>query len=157
MAGKTSGKAAAASTTRPAGPRLLVGGNPQIAKSDGDAAVQAYISAMPGWKRDVGLRLDSLITHSLPGVLKAVKWNSPFYGADGNGWFLSFHCFARYVKVAFFNGASLDPMPPGASKSPDVRYLDIREQDAIDGAQVGAWVRQASTLPGWNPKGPRPR
>jgi hypothetical protein len=134
-------------------PALLAGGNPQIAKADGDAPVEAYIAAMPGWKRDVGRRLDALIARTVPGVRKAVKWNSPFYGAGGpgedNGWFLSFHCYTRYVKVAFFRGASLRPLPPGASKSKDVRYLDIREDDALDEAQFCAWVKQASRLPGW--------
>jgi len=129
-------------------PRLLSGGNPQIAKGDGDRPVQAYIAAMPGWKRDIGRRLDKLIERSVPGVHKAVKWNSPFYGVEGQGWFLSFHCFTRYVKVAFFRGTSLRPIPPGASKSGDTRYLDIHEDDAFDEAQVAAWVRQASRLPG---------
>lgn len=128
--------------------RLLSGGNPQIAKGDGDRPVQAYIAAMPGWKRDIGRRLDKLIERSVPGVHKAVKWNSPFYGVEGQGWFLSFHCFTRYVKVAFFRGTSLRPIPPGASKSGDTRYLDIHEDDAFDEAQVAAWVRQASRLPG---------
>ena len=130
-------------------PTLLAGGNPQIAKGDGDAPVQAYIAAMPGWKRDVGRRLDALIART---VRKAVKWNSPFYGVDGpgneNGWFLSFHCFSRYVKVAFFRGASLQPVPPGASKHRHVRYLDIHEHDPFDEAQLAAWVKQASQLPG---------
>ncbi|MBN9538965.1 MAG: DUF1801 domain-containing protein [Alphaproteobacteria bacterium] len=129
-------------------PRLLSGGNPQIAKGDGDRPVQAYIAAMPGWKRDIGRRLDKLIERSVAGVHKAVKWNSPFYGVEGQGWFLSFHCFTRYVKVAFFRGTSLRPIPPGASKSGDTRYLDIHEDDAFDEAQVAAWVRQASRLPG---------
>jgi hypothetical protein len=135
-------------------PALLSGGNPQIAKADGDAAVQAYIAAMPGWKRDVGRRLDALIARTVPGVRKAVKWNSPFYGAvdqsAGQGWFLSFHCFTKYVKVAFFRGASLRPPPPGESKSKDVRYLDIHEGDKFDDAQLAAWVKQASVLPGWS-------
>ena len=129
-------------------PTLLSGGNPQIAKADGDAPVQAYIAAMPGWKREVGRRLDLLITRTLPGVHKAVKWNSPFYGADGEGWFLSFHCFTKYVKVAFFRGAALRPPPSGESKQKDVRYLDIHEDDEIDEAQLAAWVKQASQLPG---------
>ena len=111
-------------------PALLAGGNPQIAKADGDAPVQAYIAAMPGWKRDVGRRLDALIVRTVPGVRKAVKWNSPFYGIEGQGWFLSFHCFTKYVKVAFFRGTSLRPLPPAASKHKDVRYLDIHEDDA---------------------------
>ena len=129
-------------------PRLLSGGNPQIAKGDGDAPVQAYIAAMPSWKRDVGRRLDALIEGAVPGVRKAVKWNSPFYGAGNEGWFLSFHCLTRYVKVAFFKGAALHPVPPGASKQPDVRYLDIRENDPLDEAQFADWVKQASQLPG---------
>jgi hypothetical protein len=127
---------------------LLAGGNPQIAKADGDAPVQAYIAAMPGWKSDVGRRLDALIVRTVPGVHKAVKWNSPFYGMEGQGWFLSFHCFTKYVKVAFFRGASLRPLPPGSSKHKDVRYLDIREDDQLDEAQLAAWVKQASQLPG---------
>jgi hypothetical protein len=129
-------------------PVLLSGGNPQIAKGLGDAPVQAYIAAMPGWKRDVGVRLDQLVTRAVAGVHKAVKWNSPFYGAGGEGWFLSFHCFAKYVKVAFFRGAELKPLPPGASKQKDVRYLDIHEDEPIDEVQLEDWVRQASRLPG---------
>jgi hypothetical protein len=129
-------------------PTLLAGGNPQIAKAYGDAPVQAYLAAMPGWKRDVGRRLDALIVRTVPGVRKAVKWNSPFYGIDGQGWLLSFHCFTRYVKVAFFRGTSLRPLPPAASKHKDVRYLDIHEDDALDEAQLAAWVKQASQLPG---------
>ena len=130
-------------------PRLLAGGNPQIAKGDGDAPVQAYIAAMPGWKRDVGRRLDTLITRTVPRVRKAVKWNSPFYGVEGRGWFLSFHCYTKFVKVAFFRGASLLPLPPGTSKSQDVRYLDIHEGEPLDEALVSKWIRQASVLPGW--------
>ena len=129
-------------------PTLLAGGNPQIAKADGDAPVQAYIAAMPGWKRDVGRRLDTLIVRTVPGVQKAVKWNSPFYGIEGQGWFLSFHCFTNYIKVAFFRGASLRPVPPGESKSKDTRYLDIHEDDQLDEAQLAAWVKQTSQLPG---------
>jgi hypothetical protein len=129
-------------------PVLLAGGNPQIPKGDGDAPVQAYIAAMPGWKRDVGRRLDALIVATVPDVHKGVKWNSPFYGVEGDGWFLNFHCFTKYVKVAFFRGASLRPLPPGASKQKDVRYLDIREGEEIDEAQLAAWVKQASRLPG---------
>jgi hypothetical protein len=129
-------------------PALLAGGNPQIAKADGDAPVQAYIAAMPGWKRDVGRRLDALIVRTVPGVRKAVKWNSPFYGLEGQGWFLGVHCFTKYVKVAFFRGASLRPVPPGESKSKDTRYLDIHEDDQLDEAQLAAWVKQASQLPG---------
>ena len=130
-------------------PALLSGGNPQIAKADGDAPVQAYIAAMPGWKREVGRRLDALIVRTVPGVRKAVRWNSPFYGVEGQvGWFLSFHCFTHYVKVAFFCGASLRPLPPGMSKQKHVRYLDIHEDDELDEAQLAAWVKQASLLPG---------
>lgn len=130
--------------------RMLSGGNPQIAKADGDPPVQAYISAMPGWKRALGQQLDSIVTKTVPGVRKSVKWNSPFYGVEGQGWFLSFHCFTKYVKVAFFRGSSLRPVPPGASKSDDTRYLDIREGEALDEAQFIDWVRQASRIPGWN-------
>ena len=133
---------------------LLSGGNPQIAMADGDAPVQAYIAAMPGWKRDLGKRLDALIVRSVPNVRKAVKWNSPFYGVEGQGRFLSFHVFTHHVKVTFFRGASLRPVPPGASKHKDVRYLDIRQDDALDEAQIASWVTQASALPGF--LGPRP-
>ena len=134
-------------------PRLLSGGNPQIAKAYGDAPVQAYIAAMPGWKRDIGRRLDALITRTIPGVRKAVKWNSPLYGVEDQeeGWFLGVHCFNKYVKIAFFRGASLHPLPPGESKQKDVRYLDIRENDwgtTLDEAQLVDWVKQASRLPG---------
>ena len=129
-------------------PKLLSGGNPQIAKGYGDAPVQAYIAAMPGWKRDVGRRLDVLIVRTVPGVHKAVKWNSPFYGFEGEGWFLSFHVFTRYVKVTFFRGASLRPVPPGESKHKTVRYFDIHEDEELDEAQLAAWVKQASKLPG---------
>jgi hypothetical protein len=129
-------------------PTLLSGGNPQIAKAYGDAPVQAYIAAMPGWKRAIGRRLDALIERIVPGVQKAVKWNSPFYGVEGQGWFLNYHCFTKYVKVAFFRGASLRPLPPGKSKHKHVRYLDIHEDDQLDEAQLAAWVKQASELPG---------
>jgi hypothetical protein len=129
-------------------PALLAAGNPQIAKADGNAPVQAYIAAMPGWKRDVGRRLDSLIVRTVPGMRKAVKWNSPLYGVEGQGWFLGIHCFTNYVKVAFFRGTSLRPVPPGESKSKDTRYLDIHEDDQLDEAQLAAWVKQASQLPG---------
>ncbi|HZH02476.1 MAG TPA: DUF1801 domain-containing protein [Myxococcaceae bacterium] len=129
-------------------PVLLAGGNPQIAKAEGDAPVQEYIAAMPGWKSDVGRRLDALIVRAVPGVHKAVKWNSPFYGVEGDGWFLSFHCFTRYVKVTFFRGTSLQPVPPGESKHKDVRYFDIHEKDPLDEAQLAQWVEQASRLPG---------
>jgi hypothetical protein len=162
MAGKTSKKPArvakktaakrGAAKRGAAKPALLAGGNPQIAKADGDAPVQAYIAAMPGWKREVGRRLDALIVRTVPGVRKAVKWNSPFYGVEGQGkeqtWFLSLHCFTKYVKVAFFRGASLRPLPPGEAKQKEVRYLDIHEDDQLDEAQLAAWVKQASLLPG---------
>ncbi|MDI6027250.1 DUF1801 domain-containing protein [Corticibacterium sp. UT-5YL-CI-8] len=134
--------------SKPAEPVLLSGGNPQIAKGYGDEPVQAYIAAMPGWKRHIGQRIDALIVRAVPEVSKAVKWNSPFYGIEGQGWFMSMHCFTKYVKVAFFRGASLQPVPPGTSKQKDVRYLDIHENDAIDEAQFTAWVAQASQLPG---------
>jgi hypothetical protein len=149
-ASKNSGKVAKKAAANPdsAQPVLLAGGNPQIAKGYGDAPVQAYIAAMPGWKSDVGRRLDALIVRTVPGVRKAVKWNSPFYGIEGQGWFLSFHCFTKYVKVTFFRGASLRPLPPGESKHKDVRYLDIREDDQLDEAQFASWVKQASQLPG---------
>jgi hypothetical protein len=129
-------------------PKLLSGGNPQIAKGYGDAPVKAYILAMPGWKRDLGRRLDALIVRTVPGVAKAVKWNSPFYGVEEGAWFLSFHCFNKYVKVAFFRGASLQPMPPGESKQKSVRYLDIHERDELDELLFAEWVKQASRLPG---------
>ncbi|AHG45712.1 histidine kinase [Rhizobium leguminosarum bv. trifolii CB782] len=153
MAGKTSKTAAKVGQKIAAEPtaaeaKLLSGGNPQIPKGYGDAPVQAYIAAMPGWKSDVGRRLDVLITRTVPNVYKAVKWNSPFYGIEGEGWFLGIHCFTKYVKVAFFRGASLQPLPPGHSKQKEVRYLDIREDDEIDEAQLAAWVEQASQLPG---------
>ncbi len=152
MAGKASRKPAKAvkkSASKPASakPKLLSGGNPQIAKGHGDAPVQAYIAAMPGWKRDVGRRLDALIARAVPGVAKAVKWNSPFYGVEDGAWFLSFHCFNTYVKVTFFRGTSLRPVPPGESKQKEVRYLDVYEGE-LDEARVAAWVRQASRLPG---------
>jgi hypothetical protein len=159
MAGKTkkaaekSAKVAkkAAAKRAAAKPTLLSGGNPQIPKGDGDAPVQAYIAAMPGWKSDVGRRLDALIARTVPGVRKAVKWNSPFYGVEGQGWFLDFHTFTNYVKVAFFRGTSLRPVPPGESKHKEVRYLDIHEDDQLDEAQLATWIRQASSLPGWVP------
>jgi hypothetical protein len=128
---------------------LLSGGNPQIAKAEGDAPVQAYIAAMPGWKRDLGKRLDALIVRNVPKVRKAVKWNSPFYGIEGQGWFLSFHVFTRYVKVTFFRGAALRPVPPGGSKHKDVRYFDVHEGEGLDEAQMATWVKQAAALPGW--------
>jgi hypothetical protein len=168
MADKTSGKptkvargaAARRTAAKAAGPRktaakprageaakLLSGGNPQIAKGHGDAPVAAYIAAMPGWKRDVGRRLDALIVRTVPGVRKAVKWNSPLYGVEDHVWFLSFHCFTNYVKVTFFRGASLRPLPPGESRLRQVRYLDVREGE-LDEVQVADWVKQASRLPG---------
>ena len=129
--------------------KRLAGGNPRVAKADGDAPVQAYIAAMPGWKRDVGRRLDALIVRSVPRVRKAVKWNSPFYGIEGRGWFLAFHTFTRYVKVTFFFGKSLRPVPPGGTaKSKDARWIDVREDD-LDEAQLARWVKQAAALPGW--------
>jgi hypothetical protein len=137
----------AKSSEKPAEPVLLSGGNPQIAKGYGDAPVQAYIAAMPGWKSDLGRRLDALIERTVPGVRKAVKWNSPFYGVEDGAWFLSFHCFTKYVKVTFFRGTSLRPVPAGESKHPEVRYLDIYE-DQLDEAQLAEWVKQASQLPG---------
>src|SRR6266581_3276904 len=147
---KTSAKVAkkAAAKRGAARPALLAGGNPQIAKADGDAPVQAYIAAMPGWKSDVGRRLDALIVRTVPGVHKAVKWNSPFYGVEGQGWFLNFHCITKYIKVAFFRGKSLSPVPPDESKQKEVRYLHIHEDDPLDVAQFAAWVKQASQLPG---------
>ena len=132
-------------------PKLLAGGNPQIAMADGDTPVQAYLAAIPGWKRVVGRRLDELIAHTVPGVLKAIKWNSPFYGVEGQGWFLSFHTYTNYVKVAFFRGKSLRPMPPGKSMHKEVRYLDIRKGGELDEAQLAKWIRQAAALPGWMP------
>jgi hypothetical protein len=129
-------------------PALLAGGNPQLAKGDGDGPVQAYIAAMPGWKSEVGRHLDALIVHTVPGVRKAVKWNSPLYGVEGQGWFLGVHCFTKYVKVAFFRGTSMRPLPPGESKSVGTRYLDIYENGQLDETQLAAWVKQASQLPG---------
>ncbi|RLS86466.1 MAG: DUF1801 domain-containing protein [Planctomycetota bacterium] len=133
----------------PRKPKLLSGGNPQIAKADGDEPVQAYIAAMPGWKSDAGRELDAIITRALPSVKKAVRWNSPFYGIEGEGWFLSLHCLTKYIKVAFFQGASLDPIPPVASKDKNARYFHIYQGDALDEAQIRKWVKQASKLPGW--------
>lgn len=132
-------------------PKLLSGGNPQIAKADGDAPVQAYIEALPGWKRALGERLDALIVRTIPDVKKAVKWNSPFYGVEGQGYFLSAHAFTKYLKLTFFRGTSLDPMPPGSSKQAEVRYLDIHEDDALDEKQLVKWIKQAAELPGWKP------
>jgi len=129
-------------------PKLLSGGNPQIPKGDGDEPVQRYIAAMPGWKHDVGRRLDELIVRTAPDVRKAVRWNTPFYGIEGDGWFLGFHCFDRYIKVSFLNGSSLQPPPPVESKQEEVRYLHIHEDDDLDEEQLVAWLRQASSLPG---------
>ncbi len=154
--GKSSNRSGAKPTAkaRPAGakkkPVLLSGGNPRIAKADGDAPVQAYLAAMPGWKRDVGRRLDAVIARAVPHARRAVKWNSPFYGIEGRGWFLAMHVFTKYVKVAFFKGAALRPLPPGGSKSDATRYLDVREGDALDEAQFASWVKQASAIPGWS-------
>ena len=147
---KVAGKAATVARRNTGGGDvvLLSGGNPQIAKGYGDEAVQAYIAAMPGWKRELGRRLDTLIERTAPSVRKAVKWNSPFYGIEDDCWFLSFHCFTKYVKVTFFRGASLKPVPPGESRHKDVRYLDIREGEEFDEAQFTDWVKQASRLPG---------
>lgn len=131
--------------------KLLSGGNPQIAKADGDAPVQAYIAAMPGWKRDLGQRLDALIGRTVPGVRKAVKWNTPFYGMEGQGWFLGFHCFTKYVKVSFFRGASLRPVPPGESTQQEVRHLNLHETDKLDEELLASWISQAAKLPGWKP------
>jgi hypothetical protein len=128
---------------------LLSGDNPQIRKGDGDGPVQAYIAALPGWKRDVGAHLDALVMQAVPNVSKAVKWNSPFYGIEGQGWFLSLHAFKRYIKLAFFRGTSLQPLPPGDSKSPETRYLDIHEGDSLDEALLTGWIKQASQLPGF--------
>ena len=145
MAGKSKKSATRARTTKP---KLLSGGNPQIAKADGDAPVQAYIEAMPGWKQGVGRHLDDLVVQVVPNVNKAVRWNSPFYGIEGQGWFLSFHCFTKYVKVTFLNGASLRPLPPIESKHPDTRYFHIHEHEQIDEDQLVSWFKQAATLPG---------
>ena len=145
---------AKAGSSKPKPVNLLSGGNPQIAKGEGDAPVQAYIAGMPEWKRNVGRQLDALIMRTVPNVRKAVKWNSPFYGIEGRGWFLSIHVFTRYVKVAFFNGTSLRPPPPGSSKSKGTRYLDIHEGDKLDEAQIANWVKQAAALPGF--LAPRP-
>lgn len=146
----TAGKSSRGRRTRgEVKPKLLTGGNPQIAKAEGDAPVQAYIAAMPGWKRAVGRKIDTIVTRTVPHVRKAVKWNSPFYGIEGQGWFLGIHCFTKYVKVAFFSGRSLSPLPPGESKSDSTRYLDIRENNGLDEARLTAWVKQASGLPGW--------
>ena len=163
-AGRAAARPGAAKVARPrktapksraAKPVLLSGGNPQIAKAYGDAPVQAYIAAMPGWKREVGRHLDALIVRTVPGVRKAVKWNSPFYGVEGQGWFLSLHCFTKYVKVAFFRGTSLRPVPPGESRQKEVRYLDIHADDQLDERQLVSWIRQAASIPGWDGGSPR--
>ena len=151
MAAGGSARSKGASGKSSGAPRLLAGGNPQIPKGEGDAPVQAYIAAMPGWKSEVGHRVDALVERTVPGVRKAVKWNSPFYGVEGRGWFLSFHCFTRYVKLTFFRGASLDPVPPGKSKHEAVRYFDIHEDEPVDEARLAEWIRQAAALPGWVP------
>ena len=148
MARKTSKQSTQVAKQAGAKPVLLSGGNPQIAKADGDAPVQAYIAAMPGWKSDLGHRLDDLIVRTVPNVRKAVRWNSPWYGIEGQGWFVSYHVFTRYVKVTFLNGASLRPVPPGSGKDPDSRWVDIYEGE-FDEAQMETWVRQSAALPGW--------
>lgn len=147
---KSQPKAAAKSkqsTNKSGAVTLLSGGNPQIPKGEGDAPVQAYIAAMPGWKQHIGRRLDAIIVQTVPQVKKAVKWNTPFYGLEGEGWFVSFHVFTRYIKVTFFRGTSLRPVPPGESKHKEVRYLDIHEGD-LDETQFAEWIKQASQLPG---------
>ncbi|MGJ7040612.1 hypothetical protein J2Y63_003877 [Shinella sp. BE166] len=145
MTGETTKKAPRKQAGQPV---LLSGGNPQIAKGYGDGPIQAYIAAMPGWKSDMGRRLDALIEKTVPGVYKAVKWNSPFYGIEGDGWFLGLHCFNKYIKLAFFRGTALDPMPPVASKTAETRYFHIHEEGVLDEAQLADWIRQASRLPG---------
>ena len=137
-------------TKAKAKPKLLAGGNPQIGKGDGDAPVRSYIAAVPaGWKRDLARQLDALIVRHVPGVTKAVKWNSPFYGVEGQGWFLSFHCFTKFIKVMFFNGGSLKPLPPRESNNPAVRCIDIHQQEPVDEKQFASWLKQASRIPGW--------
>lgn len=147
---KKAARAARSTTSAPATPgsKLLSGGNPQIAKGDGDAFVQAYVEAMPGWKRDVGRRLDALVVRRVPGVRKAVRWNTPFYGLEGRGWFLAFHCITKYVKVTFFRGTSLRPLPPVASKVKDVRYFHVHEGETLDEELFSSWIEQAAALPG---------
>ena len=149
-AAKAGPKAAPKRSTAKSGKKLAVlsGGNPQIAKAEGDAPVRAYIAAMPGWKQDIGKRIDALIARAVPKVRRAVKWNSPFYGVEGKGFFLQFHVYAKYVKVTFFKGTSLKPVPPGESKHAEVRYLDITEE-GLDEAQFSDWVKQAAAIPGW--------
>jgi hypothetical protein len=149
MADRISVKPTKASASQSAAqPTLLSGGNPQIAKGYGDAPVQDYLAAMPGWKSEVGRHLDALIVRTVPDVQKAVKWNSPLYGVEGQGWFLGIHCFAKYIKLAFFRGTALHPAPPVESKSGDTRYFHIHENDQLDETQLAAWVKQASQLPG---------
>src|SRR5687768_14571777 len=150
-ASATSRRPARSKAKRAAKPKLLAGQNPQIRKGEGDAPVRAYIAAIPGWKRGIAHKLDTLVKRTVPKARKAIKWNSPFYGIEGKGWFLSFHCFTKYVKVTFFRGASLKPVPPGTSKHKDVRYVDIHEDDQFDAAQLKKWIRQAAALPGWTP------
>lgn len=146
----TAKKKAAKKTAKPAAkPKLLSGGNPQIAKGEGDAPVQAYIAAIPGWKRDAAAKLDALITRTVPKLRKAVKWNSPFYGIEGQGWFLSFHCYTGYIKVAFFRGAALKPALPVTSKDANTRYVHLFETEPLDEKQMARWIRQAAKLPGW--------
>lgn len=154
---KTASSSKAGKEPRTGAVTHLSGGNPRIAKADGDAPVQAYIAAMPGWKREVGRLLDEAIERSVPGVHKSMKWNSPLYGVEGKGWFLGIHVFSRYVKVAFFRGMSLRPVPPGASKSKETRYLDIREGDPLNDKQLSTWIKQAAALPGWMASSPARR
>jgi hypothetical protein len=135
--------------------RLLSGGNPQIAKASGDAPVQAYLDALPGWKRATGRWIDAVIVRAVPHVQKAVKWNSPLYGVDGESWFLSVHAFTSFVRVAFFQGTSLEPLPPGASTVRGLRYVDLHEDDALDESRLAAWVKQAAALPGWRTPAPK--
>lgn len=156
MADKTPEKPARMTKKSAAGhadgePVLLSGGNPQIAKGDGDEPVQAYIAAMPGWKSEAGRQFDALVERTVPGVARAVKWNSPLYGVAGKGWFLGIHCFAKYIKIAFFRGAQLDPVPPVTSKDENTRYVHIHEGEKVDGELMASWIRQAATLPGWTP------
>lgn len=139
---------AAAPSAAPGTPRLLAGGNPQIAKGDGPAPVAAYLDALPGWKQEAGRRLDALVERTVPGVRKAVRWNSPFYGVEGQGWFLSFHCMTRYIKVTFLRGAALTPPPPETSKHPQVRYLHLFEGGDWETAQLAEWIRAAAAQPG---------
>jgi len=144
--------ARASAVTSPDTPKLLSGGNPQIPKGDGDGPVQAYIAAMPGWKSGLGRRLDELVMRAAPDARKAVLWNSPFYGSPEGGWFVSFHVLTKYVKVTFFDGLSLTPVPPGGTpKSGQARWIDIYEHDELDDAQMTEWIRQAAALPGWTP------